>query len=465
MNATGRITLKSFFALAIALLVVGCNPYMRQPLKKSRARLGPETPQKQSLLNLPAPKDKIVCAVYKFRDQTGQYKPSETGANWSTAVTQGATTILIRALEESDWFVVIERENIGNLLNERKIIRSSRQQFMGDNGGNQALLPPLLFAGVILEGGIISYETNILTGGAGLRYFGAGASGQYREDRVTIYLRAVSTSNGKVLKTVYTTKSILSQKVDANLFRFVEVKTLLEAETGFTYNEPSDLAVTEAIEKAVESLIIEGVNDGLWELANPADTASVALTSYQIEKERNFDTDEFGRYIREDQRGDWHLGLSGGVNYYDGDYPENELSYTARFNLGYNFDKYLGLSLNAGLAEFKTNTEFNQQFTFADLNMNYTFLPYDNFSPFGYLGLGVAMESGDTEYATESMIPKVQGGFGFEWMLKPKLGLFVSGEYNYFLSDGMDGVKHGKYYDEYFAGTLGVKFYLGKNNN
>jgi curli production assembly/transport component CsgG len=158
------ILLRIVLAVTGMTLVAGCGPYLRQPLQPRRAIIGPETPAKRALLELPKPKEKIVTAVYKFRDQTGQYKPSETGANWSTAVTQGATTILIRALEESGWFVPIERENIGNLLNERKIIRSSRAQYEGGDENNNSLLPPLLFAGVIMEGGIISYETNILTG-------------------------------------------------------------------------------------------------------------------------------------------------------------------------------------------------------------------------------------------------------------------------------------------------------------
>ncbi len=248
------------FFLLLGLLA-SCSPFFHQPLGIREAELGPETPMKKELLDLPEPQEKIVVAVYKFRDQTGQYKPSETGANWSTAVTQGATNILIRALEESGWFIPIERENISNLLNERKIIRSSREQYEG--GGNM-LLPPLLFAGVLIEGGIVSYEANVFTGGAGVRYFGSDASAQYREDRVSIYLRAVSTSNGKILKTIYTTKSILSQEVSMGVFRYVKFKRLLEAETGFTYNEPTEMAITEAIEKGIQRLIIEGVKDNLW---------------------------------------------------------------------------------------------------------------------------------------------------------------------------------------------------------
>src|SRR5690606_3201581 len=210
------------------ILFASCKSILHQPMKKSEARLGEETPLYSELTSLPKPTDPIVAAVYKFRDNTGQYKPSENGASWSTAVTQGATAILIRALEESKWFMPIERENLSNLLNERKIIRSSRAQYQD----NPAPLPPLLFAGVVLEGGIVSYQSNVVTGGAGLRYFGASASGQYREDKVNIYLRAVSTSNGKILKTVYTSKTILSQMVDVGLFRFVKFEKLLEFETG-----------------------------------------------------------------------------------------------------------------------------------------------------------------------------------------------------------------------------------------
>jgi len=319
----------------LSVLVVGCGSYMRQPLQPRRAVLGQESPAKKILLELPKPQEKIVTAVYKFRDQTGQYKPSDTGASWSTAVTQGATTILIRVLEESGWFIPIERENMANLLNERKIIRTSRSQYEGKDQNTESMLPPLLFAGVILEGGIISYESNLLTGGAGVRYFGADLSGQYREDRISIYIRAVSTANGKVLKTVYTTKSILSQEVSAGLFRYVQPQKILEAETGFTYNEPTEICVTEAIEKAVESLIIEGVKDKLWSLQNPKDTASVAFKKYQDEKLINYDSDNaLGRRLDTNNRGRVMIGLNVGTNKYSGDFSGSELRYKSSFLIG-----------------------------------------------------------------------------------------------------------------------------------
>jgi curli production assembly/transport component CsgG len=107
--------------------------------------------------------------------------------NFSTAVTQGTTSILIKTLEDSKWFVPIERENIGNLLQERNLIRSTRQEYTKDADPSVPQITPLLYAGILLEGGIVSYDSNIITGGFGARYF--GTEPQHRQDRVTIYLR------------------------------------------------------------------------------------------------------------------------------------------------------------------------------------------------------------------------------------------------------------------------------------
>ncbi len=367
-----NILLRIFYLVVLVVLLAACGPYMHQPLQPRRAILGPESPAKKTLLELPKPQEKIVTAVYKFRDQTGQYKPSETGANWSTAVTQGATTILIRALEESGWFIPIERENIANLLNERKIIRTSRSQYEGKDQNAESLLPPLLFAGVILEGGIISYESNILTGGAGIRYFGADFSGQYREDRISIYIRAVSTANGKVLKTVYTTKSILSQEVSVGLFRYVKAQRLLETETGFTYNEPTEICVTEAIEKAVESLIIEGVKDKLWGLQNPKDTTSVAFKNYQDEKRITYESpDPLGRKLDKNNRGRFTIGVNAGSNLYSGDFSKSELRPKSSFLIGTAINHHFNLDLEVGYRGLMVQKKVDDYSYFGDLSLRY----------------------------------------------------------------------------------------------
>lgn len=272
--------------LTALVYLSGCTTSLASAYTE-RATMGFTTAIHQDLISLPKPREKIVVAVYKFRDQTGQYKSHPTSVTFSTAVTQGATSMLNKALEDSGWFIPIEREGLSNLLNERKIIRSTRMQHraQNNNGENLPPLPPLLYAGVLLEGGIISYETNLITGGFGVRYFGIGGSTEVRKDQVTIYLRAVSVKNGKVLKSISTTKSILSREVDIGVFRFVRVKRLLEAEVGLSTNEPPSMCVLEAIEKAVYDLIIEGIKDDLWVLENPEDINSPLVQNYLKEKE------------------------------------------------------------------------------------------------------------------------------------------------------------------------------------
>ncbi len=262
---------------------IGCTTPVRTP--RSEATLGYLTATQKDLLALPEPKGKIVVAVYSFRDQTGQYKPIPNVTSFSTAVTQGAASMLIQALKDSRWFIPVEREGLSDLLTERKIVRAKNNS-NGGNGNDKKNFPSLLDAPILLQGGIVAYETNVLTGGLGAKYFGAGGSTEYRKDQVTIYLRAVDVAHGEIVKAVTTSKSILSQQVDVSLFRFVSFKRLLEVETGFTTNEPPQLCVLEAIEKAVLSLIIEGIVDKNWILKNPEDINSPVIQNYLAEKKR-----------------------------------------------------------------------------------------------------------------------------------------------------------------------------------
>ncbi|HWB47068.1 MAG TPA: CsgG/HfaB family protein [Hyphomicrobiaceae bacterium] len=220
---------------------------------------------------LPPPERRVPVAVYGFSDQTGQFKQPENVQSLSRAVTQGATSVLIKALQdagEGSWFLVVEREKLDNLLKERRIIADMRQRYLGEKNLNPQALPPLLFAGVLLEGGIIGFDSNTKTGGAGARYLGIGGDVQYREDTVTVYLRAVSTKTGEVMSSVVSHKTIVSYGIKGDAFKFVAVDKILEVEAGFTRNEPEQLAVQQAIEKAVHTLIIDGAARGMWSFAD-----------------------------------------------------------------------------------------------------------------------------------------------------------------------------------------------------
>ena len=232
----------------------------------------PARTQTQNLLaSLPAPQRPVAIAVYGFTDQTGQFRPSEAGQTLSRAVTQGGGSILVKALQDAGnrpWCTIVERESLRNLLNERQIIREMRERYLGETQLNTQALPALLFAGVLLEGGIISYDSNTVTGGAGAAFLGIGGRTEYRQDTVTVYLRAVSVRTGEVLTTVTASKTIASKSLGASAFKFVAFKELLEAEAGFTTNEPDHIALQQAIEKAVYGLVLEGVDLKLWNFAD-----------------------------------------------------------------------------------------------------------------------------------------------------------------------------------------------------
>ncbi len=460
-----HLIIKVLTAFVFIFATSSCGSYLVQPIQQNKARLGEETQSTLDLKNLPEPKDKIVVAVYKFRDQTGQYKPTQNGTSWSTAVTQGATSILLKALDDSGWFIPIERENVSNLLNERKIIRSSRAQFGSTSGSgseNQQLLPPLLYAGVMLEGGIISYDANVVTGGAGLRYFGAGGSSQYRQDRVTVYLRAVSTSNGKILKTVYTSKTILSQQIDAGLFQFVRFSRLLEVETGFTYNEPSEIAVTEAIEKAVMSLVIEGILDELWVPKEARKMAESPVKEYMKEKELIPKTDIFGKSI-DNRRGAFAIN-SGSTNLlYQGDFPDPLLKTGIETGVTLTPFPHLGIGVRFGLSALSTRKFYQAKVAYGELDATYRFFPYDSFTPYIKGGLGVITENENHRFDfSKEWHSKAHIGGGFEILLRDDLGVFFSADYNYLFNDRFDLMEQGKYNDFYWRGNIGLNFYFGK---
>ena len=434
-------------------VLTGCANYAA-PFDTRPAHPGLQSYTQPALEKLPSPQEKVVVAVYRFRDQTGQYKTVEQGSSFSTAVTQGATSILVRALETSGWFLPIEREGLSNLLNERQIIQSIRQQHEGPEGEDLGPLPPLLYAGVMLEGGIIGYDTNVMTSG------GIGGSGQTRQDQVTIYLRAVSTQSGRVMKTVHVTKTILSQKVDGGAFLYVDQDRILEAETGYSFNEPPVLAVTEAIDEAVHSLILEGVRDNLWAASSDTlDELTAALDAYALEKNRAARRDYFDRLLVRDARPGLGLGVRGGGQRYQGDYLDPQIRPSADIVLRLPVARQwaTGLTLSAG--QIAAEDVFNDLTGAADLNLTYYLLPDSDITPFLEVGGGLrARDAGKLDFG-ESLVPQFSGRFGFEALATPKLGLEVSIGANYAFYDTLDGVALGRYHDSLWSAKIGLTYY------
>ena len=229
--------------------------------------------QSAELKNVPIPKVSPVVAVYptSFTDQTGQRKSNSEFALFSTAITQQPNALLIRALKhagDGKFFRVVERVGLDNLTKERQLIRSAREQSTNEEEKKKALRP-LLFAGILIEGAVISYETNLESGGAGARYLGIGKSVMYREDNITISMRMVSVATGEVLLEVLSQKTIFSYGKSEDVFRFVEAESeLVEIELGNARNESSTIALMKAIEGGVLEIINTGYDRGFWVLQN-----------------------------------------------------------------------------------------------------------------------------------------------------------------------------------------------------
>jgi len=211
--------------------------------------------------------DPVIIAVYDFLDMTGQKKPGGNFASMSTAVTQGSYQLLIKALQDAGdgkWFRVVERASLPSLLQERKLIRSTRQMADGENAEP---LPPLLFAGAYITGGIVGYDSDTKSGGIGARILGIQANTKYRQDVVTVILRLVNVQTGEVVISTTIEKTIFSTGKGADIFKYFDADTmLLETEAGMARNEPVTFAVRKAIEAGVAEIIGEGAKKGLWKI-------------------------------------------------------------------------------------------------------------------------------------------------------------------------------------------------------
>jgi len=253
--------MKIIALIILALLLTGCAALEYERGVQDPIAL---TPRESLMAKLPAlDGPPMTIAVYGFRDLTGQMKPSDKLALFSKAVTQGAEVFLIKSLQDSKgWFKVVERVGLDNLIKERQLIRNQREVYEGKDAKP---LKPMTVAGVMIEGGIIGYDSNIRSGGQGARFLGLGISQQYRVDEVVISLRLISVNSGEVLLSTAVSKTIFSTSHNVGVLKFVDQGTQsLEMENGAALNEPTTYAVRIAIEQAVYEMILEGKRRGMW---------------------------------------------------------------------------------------------------------------------------------------------------------------------------------------------------------
>jgi len=278
--------MKKLLPIFLIVLLSGCAISQKVGLLDAKPVV-PKNELQKEFDDVPPPANgKLTVAVYSFQDKTGQRKAIPGIASFSTAVTQGADALLIRSLQDvgkGTWFEVVERGNIDALTKERLIITQMRAAYEGNNAQK---LMPLTFAGIILEGGIIGYDTGLESGGVGYNFLGIGPTTQYSKDIVTVSLRAISVNTGKVLATVTVTKVIYSTADAMAIFKSIDpsgfsnlgsqlfnsstgstgaAAAIFQFEAGLTINEATTIALKSTIEAAVIELIKEGQRKGVWD--------------------------------------------------------------------------------------------------------------------------------------------------------------------------------------------------------
>ena len=292
--------------------------------------------QLSDLENLPPPMKKVSISVYEFPDLTGAYKPNDTFAVYSKAVSQGADAMVVDALRAAglgSWFRVLERKGInavkferglaaealqddqqrndlamkamqallnkskknnntgihvnpnnrmalkGNLSGQKRQVKSTQAtsssvRVTKNNNGKTVVSFPKRMAKLrpsqyILQGGIISYDSDIVTTGAGLRFLNVGAFGETRKDIVTINMRLVDILSGEIILSSTITKGIYSRKLQGSGMNYVSIDRILEAEAGVSYNEPVFEALNMTIQAGVLDLVRQGVKRKLWQYKLP----------------------------------------------------------------------------------------------------------------------------------------------------------------------------------------------------
>jgi curli biogenesis system outer membrane secretion channel CsgG len=122
----------------------------------------------------------------------------------------------------------------------------------------------LVGADYILMGSIFSYESDLISAGAGVRYQNKGIYGEYRKDTIGINLRLVQVQTGEILSNVNVSQSVASRKVQGDFLNYVTLTKILEIEAGAVVNEPKTLALDAAIRMGIHLIITKMEEAGKW---------------------------------------------------------------------------------------------------------------------------------------------------------------------------------------------------------
>jgi curli production assembly/transport component CsgG len=275
------------------LLAGGCaTPGLRNAQLGPQPVVGPLTTTAPALAELPPPQRPITVAVYDFPDLTGQRRPGGLVADLSTAVTQGASSLVIESLKSAGgggWFDVVDRTRDADQARERSI-RQAAEPAQGKKP--PAAIAPLRPADYILNGGVITYERSVQTSDSTADWLGLGGGAQSNRNFVSVTMRLVNAETSEVVESVTVHKSIDSvaagifsknraapfgQYPQSLLNTYPSLSDALDADFSGTIAELTEVALREAIEAAIHDLIIKCQRDGVWDPQRIADHDPVPL--------------------------------------------------------------------------------------------------------------------------------------------------------------------------------------------
>lgn len=160
-----------------------------------------------------------------------------------------------------------------------------------------------------------------------------------------------------------------------------------------------------------------------------------------------------------DLRGNNAIDFGVGSSVINGDLVDPK--FEIYFHIGYKryFLPYININFSYNKFNLAYTDIYNEGFMSFDLNLESTILPHNKFSPFIFAGVGYNASN----YFKQTAI-KFQGGGGLEYIVGEGLGLKLYTDYNYVLSDELDGAIIGDSDDTYFRIGLGINYYFGSGN-
>jgi len=243
------------------------------------------------------------------------------------------------------------------------------------------------------------------------------------------------------------------QFVLVKAFLFIVSKLNINVKLGcFYYIAKSD--VTLEIKKALKVVNLLIIKTNLYSIFYLVFFLVFFQNSYSQEKTK---IKTFNEVYASEVRGTNALSVGVGTASPNGDFPD--AIFDIYMHIGYK--RFLGPYVNLNASYNKFNLAFkdvsNEGFMSFDANLEIIPFPKSIFSPFIFAGGGL-----NAANYFETSESKIQGGAGFEILVRPSVGIKLFAEYNMVFTDELDGKIYGEADDAFWRAAVGFNFYFGK---